>query len=129
MANILPVGACAGTTPTCHLFVQQTRPNLNCLRLTRRLPHSNPIIIVGAGGCGRGVAQLVIDLNREAMKWKVLGFVTDDADEGRWLQSQGHHWLGTFSDGQYLTKVPNESLLLPSSWTQCPPRKTDSHSS
>mgnify|MGYP005836463779 CR=1 FL=1 len=37
-----------------------------------------PIVIVGAGGFGREVAQLITDINEEKPTWEILGFVDDD---------------------------------------------------
>jgi len=39
---------------------------------------TKPIIIVGAGGFGRVVAQLITDINRVSDSWEILGFVDDD---------------------------------------------------
>ncbi len=38
----------------------------------------NEIVIYGAGGFGREVAQLLDDLNAHAPQWSVLGFLSDD---------------------------------------------------
>lgn len=38
------------------------------------------IIIVGAGGCGREVANWIEDINRGAATWNILGFLDDNAD-------------------------------------------------
>ncbi len=37
------------------------------------------IVIYGAGGAGREVAQLLADINERAPQWSVLGFLSDDA--------------------------------------------------
>ena len=39
----------------------------------------NEIVIYGAGGLGREVAQLLDDLNAQNPQWSVLGFLSDDA--------------------------------------------------
>ncbi len=39
----------------------------------------NDIVIYGAGGFGREVAQLLADLNAQESQWSVLGFISDDA--------------------------------------------------
>jgi len=39
----------------------------------------NEIVIYGAGGFGREVAQLLDDLNAQNPQWSVLGFLSDDA--------------------------------------------------
>lgn len=38
----------------------------------------NEIVIYGAGGFGREVAQLLADINAHAPQWSVLGFLSDD---------------------------------------------------
>ena len=35
------------------------------------------IVIIGAGGFGREVAQLVKDINKEAMEWEIIGYLDD----------------------------------------------------
>lgn len=37
------------------------------------------IIIVGAGGCGREVANWIEDINKEKETWNILGFLDDDS--------------------------------------------------
>ena len=39
----------------------------------------NEIVIYGAGGLGREVAQLLDDFNGQNPQWSVLGFLSDDA--------------------------------------------------
>lgn len=39
----------------------------------------NDIVIYGAGGFGREVAQLLTDLNEREPTWSVLGYISDDA--------------------------------------------------
>ena len=36
------------------------------------------IIIVGAGGCGREVANWIEDINKEKKTWNILGFIDDN---------------------------------------------------
>ena len=38
------------------------------------------IIVVGAGGCGREVANWIEDINRVEATWNVLGFLDDNAE-------------------------------------------------
>jgi sugar O-acyltransferase (sialic acid O-acetyltransferase NeuD family) len=38
-----------------------------------------PLIIIGAGGCGRDVAAMVADMNQEGPAWDLLGFLDDEA--------------------------------------------------
>lgn len=38
------------------------------------------IIIVGAGGCGREVANWIEDINKEEETWNIIGFIDDDLD-------------------------------------------------
>ncbi len=52
-----------------------------------------PIIIVGAGGFGREVAQLITDINEEKPTWEILGFVDDDPEK-RTLSFMGTSCLG-----------------------------------
>ena len=35
------------------------------------------IIIVGAGGCGREVANWIEDINKEKKTWNILGFIDE----------------------------------------------------
>ena len=37
-------------------------------------------MIIGAGGLGREVFQLVQDINQQEPTWQLLGFLDDDAD-------------------------------------------------
>lgn len=37
------------------------------------------IIVIGAGGLGREIVQLIRDINRQGEKWTVVGFIDDDS--------------------------------------------------
>jgi len=53
-----------------------------------------PLVIVGAGGFGREVLQLVLDLNDSAPTFEVLGFVDDGAAAGHPVERLGAPLLG-----------------------------------
>ncbi|UYZ57514.1 NeuD/PglB/VioB family sugar acetyltransferase [Hymenobacter latericus] len=55
-----------------------------------------PLVIVGAGGLGREVLQLVRQINEAEQRWSVLGFY----DDQRPAQERVHElpWLGTVAD-------------------------------
>src|SRR5690625_4247915 len=40
------------------------------------------IIIFGAGGLGRGIVELIREINKGSLQWNILGFV-DDSEEQR----------------------------------------------
>lgn len=44
-----------------------------------------PLVIVGAGGHGREVLDVVEAVNRRAPTWRLLGFVSDRMEDGRLL--------------------------------------------
>lgn len=52
------------------------------------------IVIVGAGGHGKDIAQLIRDINRSFPRWNLLGYMDDDPDKtGRAVN--GYRVLGT----------------------------------
>lgn len=63
-----------------------------------------PLVIVGAGGHGRELAQLVRDINRQAPapRWNMLGFL-DDNPEKVGARLGGHEVLG---DSDWLGQSP-----------------------
>ncbi len=56
--------------------------------------HLPPLVIIGAGGLGREVLQLVLDINREAPRWNLLGFLDDGAYRQGIDQIMGYPLLG-----------------------------------
>nr|WP_211495291.1 acetyltransferase [Fusobacterium necrophorum] len=38
----------------------------------------NKIAIIGAGGLGREIYELLLDINRESSSWEILGFIDDN---------------------------------------------------
>lgn len=67
-----------------------------------------PIIIVGAGGFGREVAQLITDINKVSDSWEILGFVDDDPSKGD-LCFMGLRRIGEI---ETLKKYRGASLVL-----------------
>jgi sugar O-acyltransferase (sialic acid O-acetyltransferase NeuD family) len=53
-----------------------------------------PLVIIGAGGFGREVFQLVSDINRDRANWHVLGFVADGHRDSAELAVLGAADLG-----------------------------------
>lgn len=64
---------------------------------------TKPLIIVGAGGLGREVAWLVEDINKQAQKWDLLGFV-DDGVPG--LTVEGYPILGNVESLFNMNPIP-----------------------
>ena len=52
-----------------------TRSWMHCMREKNKM---TDIIIVGAGGCGREVANWIEDINKIEKKWNILGFLDDN---------------------------------------------------
>lgn len=55
------------------------------------------IIIVGAGGCGREVANWIEDINKVEEKWNILGFLDDNLEALEGFPSK-YHIIGTIKD-------------------------------
>lgn len=55
------------------------------------------IIIVGAGGCGREVANWIEDINLAKATWNILGFLDDNADALHGFSSR-YEIIGTIKD-------------------------------
>jgi sugar O-acyltransferase (sialic acid O-acetyltransferase NeuD family) len=61
------------------------------------------LIILGAGGTGREVAEAIEDINSLGRKWNLLGFLDDDRQK-HGKEYNGHPVLGSISTaGEYLT--------------------------
>ena len=56
-----------------------------------------PLVIIGAGGFGREVLQLVLDINRTAPTFEFLGFLDDGEVDGAHLKRLGVTSLGPSS--------------------------------
>jgi sugar O-acyltransferase (sialic acid O-acetyltransferase NeuD family) len=60
------------------------------------------LLILGAGGSGREVAEAIEDINSLGRKWNLLGFLDDDAEK-HGKEFNGHPVLGAISTAvQYL---------------------------
>ncbi|MDF2144153.1 acetyltransferase [Knoellia sp. p5-6-4] len=59
---------------------------------------SNPIVIVGVGGFGREVHDIIDAINRCAQRWKLLGYLDDSPTEEdvRLVERRGSRLLGGF---------------------------------
>lgn len=62
------------------------------------------IIIVGAGGCGREVANWIEDINREGETWNILGFLDDNLAALDHFPSR-YSILGTIQDHEPLSET------------------------
>lgn len=63
------------------------------------------LVIVGAGGLAREVADLVNDINSVAHQWELIGFTDVNQHGHEFLESRGLRWLGsdsTYLKGEYL---------------------------
>jgi sugar O-acyltransferase (sialic acid O-acetyltransferase NeuD family) len=56
-----------------------------------------PLVIIGAGGFGREVLELVLDINRDAPTFRFLGFLDDGEVDGSLLERLGAPLLGPSS--------------------------------
>jgi sugar O-acyltransferase (sialic acid O-acetyltransferase NeuD family) len=59
---------------------------------------AKPIVIVGSGGFGREVLDLLRALDPGGAKWQFEGFVSDDQPDAGQLERIGARWLGTCRD-------------------------------
>ena len=57
----------------------------------------NDIIIVGAAGCGREVANWIEDINKEKKTWNILGFLDDNPDALNGVPSK-YQIIGSIAD-------------------------------
>lgn len=57
-----------------------------------------PLVIVGCGGFGREVLQLVLDINAHAPTFELLGFIDDDPVDRHLTERLGSRVLGTSAD-------------------------------
>lgn len=55
------------------------------------------IVLIGAGGFGREVAQMIEGLNRQEKRYELLGFLDDGAQFSRESLINGYRWLGPSS--------------------------------
>jgi sugar O-acyltransferase (sialic acid O-acetyltransferase NeuD family) len=56
---------------------------------------SRTLVIIGAGGFGREVLDVVTAINSVKTEWDVVGFVADDEPESELLARVGTRWLGS----------------------------------
>ena len=70
------------------------------------MTRTTPLVIVGAGGFGREVAWLVEDLNAEARRFELLGFVDDTTTS----TPEEYPVLGTVSD--WLERRPRDAQVV-----------------
>jgi len=72
---------------------------------------ARPIAIFGAGGFGREVLQVVLDINEAAghAPWRPVGFIVDAAAAEEWVHGLpilgGIEWLGRHPDTTYVVAV------------------------
>lgn len=52
------------------------------------------IVLIGAGGLGREVAQMIEGLNRKKKRYELLGFLDDGENFNYDSDINGYHWLG-----------------------------------
>ncbi|PFA67797.1 transferase [Bacillus sp. AFS015802] len=64
----------------------------------------NKIVIIGAGGLGREVSDVIKDINRNKATWEVIGFL-DDSIEKKEQVVNGHSVLGTTSAIKHLGNI------------------------
>lgn len=57
-----------------------------------------PLVIVGCGGFGREVLQLVLDINAHAPTFELLGFVDDDPGHRHLVEQLGSRVLGSTAE-------------------------------
>lgn len=62
------------------------------------------IIIVGAGGCGREVANWIEDINKVEEKWNIVGFIDDNVDALKAFSSK-YSVIGTIHDHEPTANV------------------------
>jgi sugar O-acyltransferase (sialic acid O-acetyltransferase NeuD family) len=55
---------------------------------------SHPLVIIGAGGFGREVLDVVKAINQEQQTWDFRGFMSEDAPDAEVLSRIGAAWLG-----------------------------------
>jgi sugar O-acyltransferase (sialic acid O-acetyltransferase NeuD family) len=67
-----------------------------------------PLMLVGAGGFGREVAQAVAAINGEQATWDLIGFL-DDADALQGCEVDGTPVLGTIAD---VRRYPGVNLVV-----------------
>lgn len=65
------------------------------------------IIIFGAGGFGREVAELITQINSNSAKWEILGYIDDGIEVGKELN--GYKVLGGLN---YLNNNINEEMAV-----------------
>ena len=64
------------------------------LLLLAGVKEERPLVIVGAGGFGREVLDVVNAINQRERVWEVMGFVADDEPDTDVLARIGCPWLG-----------------------------------
>ena len=64
------------------------------------------LIIIGAGGFGREVKELIVDINRKEKTYNVIGFVDDGIEAGTPV-----HDLTVLGDVSYLNELSEKPLL------------------
>ncbi|AKQ46469.1 hypothetical protein TH63_13895 [Rufibacter radiotolerans] len=68
-----------------------------------------PIVIVGAGGLGREVLMLLLQINQVSPVWDILGFYDDVAPAG---QLNGYPYLGTIAELNTTRKALHVALAI-----------------
>lgn len=59
---------------------------------------AEPLVIVGAGGFGREVLNVVDAVNRYENRWRFLGFIDDGEPDVELLEARGAQHLGTLDE-------------------------------
>lgn len=55
------------------------------------MSRAEPLIIIGAGGFGRGVHDVVDAINAAGTKWRVIGYLDDDPDAASVVRAERRH--------------------------------------
>lgn len=69
-----------------------------------------PIIIVGAGGFGREVLDVIRATDPDGSQWSFLGFVADTEPESQVLERIEANWIGTVDN--YLSKPVSGHFVI-----------------
>jgi predicted dinucleotide-utilizing enzyme len=75
-----------------------------------------PIAIVGAGGFGKEVLELIEQINQVNHKWKIVGFYDDRYEKG--LKVNDYHVLGNLNDLNSLSENVSITIAVGDSKTR-----------
>jgi sugar O-acyltransferase (sialic acid O-acetyltransferase NeuD family) len=83
----------------------------------------DPLVIIGAGGHAREVAELVADVNADGASWELLGFLSDDSSEwGKELNG-----LPVLGGGEWFERRSPADLHVAIGVGSSPARRTIAH--